>query len=296
MRTAVLIAAAALTFAAGARAQEEDPPAEATADAGAVAAAERSCVNEISLFCKGESGAALLDCLSAYRGSATPRCRAALPDDPTAPSAKVWASPAAAAPPGSAPVPKNLGPAPGAGASGPGFDFAMTEQTKSYAVGPGRIKELVDQLGGSGLKDEDGATGAAQTASAVTYAYASGPRDGGCTVASAHVRLALTQTLPKRADDAASVDPGWRRAEAVLRVHADGHKKAAMRAAQEFLHRLQRLHTLPTCADVDGAVQTLYRRERLDTRQHDAEYDAETAHGRAQWDQQAVAAGGRAKP
>lgn|GEM_PF-2822778 len=286
------VLAAALLGAPGLRAQDEEAPAEATADAAAVSAAESSCVNEIALFCKGESGAALLDCLSAYRGSATPRCRAALRSDPGSPTVKVWASPAGVQS-GGAPA-KFTAPAAGAVPGGPGFDFHVSVETVTYEVAGSRRKELVDQIANAGLKDSaDGDAGAAPTTAALSFNYASGPRDGGCAVASAHVRLKITQTYPKRAAAAAD-DAAWRRAEAAMRAHANGHQKIAVRFAQEFLGQLKSLRPVPNCAELDEAVQTLYGREPLDARAASEAYDAQTNHGQKQWSQ--IASGDRVKP
>jgi predicted secreted Zn-dependent protease len=288
-------AALLLLCAAAAGAQEEELPAEKAADASAVAAAQSACGNEIGLFCRGESGASLLDCLSAYRGSATARCRAALAvSDPAAPSVREWGSQIAVQT-GASSAPKSYGPGPALSA-GPGFDFAVVEHTKTYALRGARPKEIVDQLGASGLKDgPDGGAGAAQTSAAVSFNYTTASRDGSCGVSSAHVRLTVVQTYPKRSDDGAALDGGWRRAEATMRVHADGHKQVSVRVAQEFLRRLQTLNGAPNCADLDGAVQALYRREQQDARRENAAYDAATNHGQKQWEQ-AAGAGERGAP
>jgi predicted secreted Zn-dependent protease len=288
----------ALVLCAGtASAQSEAAPdAEPSVDETAVAAAQAACVNEIGLFCKGESGAALLDCLSAYRGTATGRCRAALKEpDPRAPSAKVWASPAAArSVSGSAPKSFGLGPGPGPG--GPGFDFAVVEQTNSYPSADARLKELIAQLGTTGLKDDgDGAAADARTSASLGFSYSSAFRGGACALASAHVRLTVAQSLPKRVDPAPGLDAAWRKAESVLRAHEEGHKQAAARVGKEFLRRLQALGSRTSCSDLDADVLSLYRREESDVRDRSAAYDAQTGHGRKQWEQIAKS-GGRDKP
>jgi len=288
------LAAAAAFLCAAARAAPA-PPVETD-----LALLSRSCVNESGLFCKGEDGPALVDCLTAYRGSATPRCRAALRNlDPDAPAVKVYGSSASAR---GVPAPK---PASDAAAvakdpDGSGFEFSVDESRKSYPVKGERPKELADQLGSSGLKDGAEGGGAAQTSTDLTFTYSRAPRDKGCAVASAHVRLKVSQTFPELdepSSDSAAAETldSWRKVLAVLKMHEDGHKEIAIKSGQDFLRRLETLRPLPACSDVDDAVRELYRRLQLDARQQNAAYDAETNHGQKQWEQLYGSAAGRGK-
>jgi predicted secreted Zn-dependent protease len=187
---------------------------------------------------------------------------------------------------------------PAKGPGAPAFDFSSTEQVKTYPVRAARVQELVDAASGSDLKDVLDGPGGAQTASTLSFDYKSAPRGRGCAISSARVRVAVTQTSPKRADAAGSapdLDARWRELERVMRVHEDGHKKISIQIGREFLRRLQALGAFPSCADVDAAVQTLYKRQESDSRQQNVDYDVETGRGRKQWDA-AYASSGRDKP
>jgi predicted secreted Zn-dependent protease len=282
LRASAALAAAAVFTAPAARAGAAPSAAQDLELLG------RSCVNESGLLCKGESGPALLDCLIAYRGSVTPRCRTALKDlDPDAPAVRVYGSPASAK---GLPVAKPAEEAAAAAkdADAPAFEFSIDESRKSYPIKGERTKELLDQLSASGLKDGADGAGAAQTAAALTFTYSTAPRDKSCAVSSAHVRLKATQTFPEW-DEASAGDgelaDNWRKVLAVMKIHEDGHKEISIKSGQDFLRRLETLRPLPTCADVDDAVRELYRRHQLDARAQNAAYDAETNHGQKQWEQ-----------
>ncbi len=230
------------------------------------------CVNEIGLFCPGESGAALFDCLSAFRGSATARCRAHLKDvDASAPAAKVWASSAASVgPPPPAPRPV-----------APGFDFVARDEPRVERVGGARPKELIARMAASGLEEswDPGAT--------LSFTFASAMKAGGCAVSAAHVQ-ALTprvSALWKEAPSApAALAADWGRFTEALRDHEGGHKALAVKAGREFLSRLKALGARRTCAELDADARGLLARARLDARRADADYDARTARGRTQWE------------
>ncbi|NNN05123.1 MAG: DUF922 domain-containing protein [Elusimicrobia bacterium] len=266
----ILAGAVLLAAAAASRAQDED------------AGLKHACANEIGLFCPGESGAALFDCLSAYRGSATAGCRALLKGvDADAPAAKVWASSAAwggaaAGAPGAA-----------AGLVAPGFDFTAKEEPRVEPVLGARPQQLIDRMAAAGLEEPQ------DERSTLSFTYASKTRDARCSVSAAHVQVRVLRVDPEWSEAKAApaaLAEGWRRFQAALRLHEDGHKDIAVESGQEFLRRLKTLGSRPNCTELDAAVRGLYARERLDARRQDADYDARTARGRTQWEK--LASGG----
>lgn len=249
---AVLFSAAAVS-----RAQDEDE------------GLKHACANEIGLFCPGESGAALFDCLSAYRGSATAACRARLKGvDADAPAVKVWASSASWVGPAADPTPL-------------GFDVTDKDERRVEPVQGARPQRLIDRMAATGLEEslDEGST--------LSFTYASKTQGGRCAVSAAHVQVRMPrvdlQWDQAKASPAALAE-GWRRFRAALRLHEDGHKDIADKSGREFLSRLKTLGSRPNCTELDAAVRALSARVRLDARRLESDYDARTGRGRTQWE------------
>jgi predicted secreted Zn-dependent protease len=158
---------------------------------------------------------------------------------------------------------------------------ALTVEVVYYDVAGASADELRAQL------DLHGPTGQqdAYTDWWVQWRYDRVQAANGCELRSLAVTLDVTFTFPRWSppDDAA---PGlrerWEDYLAALRVHEEGHKEIALRAANEIAAALSSLPASPSCAELEQAADGTGERILERYRQQELSYDRQTDHGATQ--------------
>ncbi len=253
----------------------------------AAVALAAACFNETQLFCKGKSGGALSECLAEYSANATPECQSALGDrKPKGKSEPVWGSAGKASGPSvdaltfSASVSEE--------APADGFEVAVEDAPADYPAAGSTPAAILGSMGRSGIVDGiDGGKGAASTGGDLSAKYSRKKDADGCRLSAAKLTMKVTQRLPKwdeTADASPETKAWWAKELGVIKLHEDGHKKIDVDSARAALGYLQRLGAYSTCEDLDGAVASELHRANLEGMQQNVAYDAETRHGRTQFE------------
>ncbi len=155
-----------------------------------------------------------------------------------------------------------------------------------YPIAGTTATELRSQLNQLGPSDEtEGRRYDARTDWVVKWTYRYRQQSHACILQQAQTQVAVTFTLPQwqptpRA--ARSLVQDWRRYQASLQLHEDGHKDHGVGAAQDIQQALRRLPPAAACAALETQIQTAARAIIRTYNQKDLEYDRVTRHGSTQ--------------
>jgi predicted secreted Zn-dependent protease len=118
----------------------------------------------------------------------------------------------------------------------------------------------------------------------IRWQFRYAPSARGCDITSSSVDLESATTLPRwvdrdRADSALVAE--WDRYIGALRIHENGHRDIAHRAAGEIQRTLRRF-SAGTCASISSHANRVARDILERHRRENSEYDEETRHGATQ--------------
>jgi len=119
----------------------------------------------------------------------------------------------------------------------------------------------------------------------VHYDYLRGMRDGRCSVLDVTTAMTGEITLPRWSGQGGApheLVEHWRRYEAALRAHEEGHLDHGREFAGVLATELKALPSAADCAALDAAVRARHAVLFQRYKQKDVEYDQRTAHGRTQ--------------
>lgn len=155
-----------------------------------------------------------------------------------------------------------------------------------YPIAGTTATELRSQMNRLGPSDEtEGRRYDARTDWVVQWNYRYRQQSRTCTLQQAQTQVAVTFTLPQWQPPrwtARSLVQDWRRYQASLQLHEDGHKNHGIGAAQDIQQALRQLPPAASCAALETQIQTTARAIIRTYNQKDLEYDRVTRHGSTQ--------------
>lgn len=159
------------------------------------------------------------------------------------------------------------------------------EQTKTYEISGGSVKQLRESLNRERPLGRDGVPHDAVTVWDIQWRYRYRQSPLGCTLTSFDVSLEIVMTVPKwvnEADAPPSLVEQWRNYYAALLVHEDGHKGVAAAAAAAIRRVPDAISPQSSCAELARMIDESAKGVLDECRQKQREYDAQTDHGRTQ--------------
>jgi predicted secreted Zn-dependent protease len=158
----------------------------------------------------------------------------------------------------------------------------VNEKTEYYEVSGGCEKDVQSELRVKCIKWTDGKKYDSVTNWKVKWDYGHSRAPQTCSTESFVVTVDIVYRLPKwvqAGEVSRTLVDKWDRYMEKLMMHEKGHRDKAVAAAVELTRAVAELPPAPTCAELDRAINTLFR-TRLDKliKQQKA-YDADTNHG-----------------
>ncbi len=166
----------------------------------------------------------------------------------------------------------------------PGPEVPTVTMVSRYSIHGATAAELRADLDAKGPTDRSGRHDA-MTSWYVRWSYPTSRGRDGCSTGPVRVDVTITYTMPEWTPPPGA-DPAlvgrWRRYEASLERHEEGHASHGIAAGREVLEELQRVAPRASCDRLDADVNAAGHRILDIYRARDVAYDDRTRHGATQ--------------